>query len=180
MPLTTAQIVRNRLADMPRFGDEVVIGDGTASAFQLRQGAPHSTLLSGTPSAFVQTTGVWGNTAATFDNDLGLVTFSGVISAQSAVKVTYQWAVFSNDMLDYFTGFGGIAEATLAGVNHLLVDYAKRASWGSPDGTTHNDTQALNSLMSMRSALVSEIRGAELGPVGYEAAWSETQSEFGD
>lgn len=178
MPLTTAQIVRNRIADPYRFGDEIVIGDGTASAFQLRQGAPHSTLISATPSAFVQAGGVWSNTGATFDNDLGLATFSGVISAQSAVKVTYLWSVFNDDMIGYFTGFGGIPEAALAGVNHLLVDYAKRGSWAAPDGSTYNDTQALNSLMAIRSALVAEIRGDESGPAGYANAWSETQGDY--
>lgn len=178
MPLTTAQIVRNRIADPYRFGTEVLVGDGTASAFQLKQGAPHSTLISGTPSAFVQAAGVWTSTGATFDPDMGLATFSGVISAGSAVQVNYQWAVFNDDTIAYFTGLGGIPDACLGAVNHLLVDYAKRGSWAAPDGSTYNDTQALNSLMATRSALIAEIRGPEVGPVGYEAAWSETQQDY--
>lgn len=177
MGLTTAQIVRSRINDMPRWENEFQVGDGSASVFKLKQGSPHSTISASTFTAWVPGAG-WTATGGTLEPTAGLFSFSGVISANSAVQFSYYWTVFSEDEMAYFTGLGGVPEACLGAVNHLLVNYAKRASWAAPDGSTHNDTQALASLMQIRSALVAEIRGGELGPQGGVNSWSETQQDY--
>lgn len=179
MPLTIPQIVRSRINDPFRFDTELIIGDGTASLFKLKQGAPFSTISAGSPTAFTAAGGTaWSATGATFDVSLGTVAFSAILSANAAFQVSYVWSIFGEDEMAYFTGLGGIVEATLGAVNHLLVNYARRGSWAAPDGSTYNDTQALNSLMQMRSALVAELRGAELGPAGDNVNWAEQQGNW--
>jgi hypothetical protein len=106
MALTTAQQVRLRIADPWRYAQEVRAGDGTASAFKLAQGAPHSTISAA--SALVATTAGWSASGATFETALGLATFSGVISAQSAWMAAYQWAVFSDEEVGNFITAGGL------------------------------------------------------------------------
>lgn len=179
MPLTTAQIVRSRLNDPIRFDSETLYGDGTASAFKLKQGSPYSTISGGSFTANIAVAAGWSATAHTaFDPTAGLVTFGTAISAQSAIYCVYSWSIFSEDELSYFTGQGGIPQATLMGVNHLLVNYAKRGSWAAPDGTNYNDTQAINALMALRSALIEETQGALLGPDGSTVNWAETQQDY--
>lgn len=177
--LTTAQIVRSRIHDLFRVDNEIVIGDGYSSAFKLKQGQPHSNISGGSFTASIATNAGYSATGySQIDITGGFVSFANVISANSAIRMDYQWAVFSEAEIGYFTGLGGIADAALGAVNHLLSDYARRGSWAAPDGSTYNDTQALNSLMQMRSALIAEIRGAEIGPVGYGWAWSEEQENY--
>jgi hypothetical protein len=179
MTLTIPQIVRSRINDPFRYGTELIIGDGTGSVFQLKQGAPHSTISAGSITAFTAAGGTaWSATGATFDVSAGLVTFSSIPPVNAALQVTYFWSVFSEDEMAYFTGLGGVPEATLGAVNHLLVNYAKRGSWAAPDGSTYNDTQALNSLMALRSALIAEMRGAEVGPVGDSVNWAAEQENY--
>lgn len=179
MALTTAQIVRSRLNDPVRFEAETLYGDGTASAFKLKQGSPYSTISGGSFTANIAVAAGWSATGtAAFDPTAGYVTFGTAISALSALYCVYSWSVFSEDELSYFTAQGGIPQAALMGVNHLLVNYAKRGSWAAPDGTNYNDTQAINALLAIRSGLVSEIRGAELGPDGTTVDWAAEQENY--
>src|SRR3989304_9917241 len=94
MPLTTAQQVRLRISDRWRWAEEYRGGDGTALKFKLGQGAPFSNLSA--LSAFVPVAAGWSATGGTFDTGLGLVEFSGLVSANSAWRAEYQWAVFSD------------------------------------------------------------------------------------
>ena len=174
MPLTTAQQVRLRIQDRLRFGEEVRAGDGLAAGFKLAQGAPFSTLISAT--AFVPVAAGWSATGASFDGDLGLVAFSGVISANSAWRATYQWSVFSEDELGYFTAQGGsVAGAALEAVKALMFDSLKRARWSAPDGTSYDDTAAMNQLQKMYDQLREELREA---PEGGIESWSEQQAYY--
>ena len=173
MPLTTAQQVRTRIADRIRIQEQTFYGDGTASGFKLQQGAPYSTLQSGA-SAFVSTGG-WSGTGSTFDLDMGTVKFSSVIPYLSAFRVEYQWSVFSDDEIAYFTGVGGsVVGASLEAVNALLFDSLKRSRWAAPDGTQYDDTKAQDTLLKMYDIL--KAQAVEENPVaGGIESWSENQ-----
>lgn len=174
MPLTTVQQVRLRIQDRLRFGEEVRAGDGLAAGFKLAQGAPFSTLLSAT--AFVAVAAGWSATGASFDGDLGLANFSGVISANTAWRATYLWSVFSDDEIGYFTAQGGsVAGAALEAVKALMFDSLKRARWSAPDGTSYDDTAAMSQLQKMYDQLWKEVREA---PEGGIESWSEQQAYF--
>lgn len=169
MALTTAQQVRLRIQDVPTVADVTRTFDGSASAFQFE----HRNLISGT--AFVPgSNGLWSATGCSFDAS-GFVTFSAVISANSAWRARYVYSVFSDDEISHFTAVGGgVAGAALEAVNTLLFDSLKRASWAAPDGTTYDDTAALDILWKMHSALSDEKRESETVAMGFES-WSEGQ-----
>ena len=178
MPLTTAQQVRNRSSDPFRWDNEAIVADGMNSTFKLRQGAPYSTLSASSYTAYVSGTGGWSATGATFDPDLGLVSFSAAPSANIVINTTYLWSIFSEDQMALFTAKGGVIDAALEAVKFLFFDYAKRARWSSPDGTSHDDSAALDNLMKTREALLDEIRGREIGPQGYFENSAESQQDF--
>lgn len=178
MALTTAQIVRSRINDPFRYDAEVFMGDGTASAFKLKQGAPFST-ISATATASLATTAGWSATGATIDYAAGRIIFSGVVSANTAIQADYLWSVFSEDEMSYFTATNGdVPSMCLAAVRHLLGNSYKRARWGSPDGSNYDDSQTFQNLIQLRSALVDEIRGEETGPVGDYNSWPEEQQNW--
>ena len=174
MTLTTAQIVRGRLQTPWRRASETRLGDGTASAFQLQQGSPYSTVVSATAS--IVTTAGWSATGCSVDANLGYVTFSGRISANSAIQFDYLWSVFSDDEIGYFTAVGGsVSEAALEGIRWLMGDAAKRNRWGAPDGTTVDDTKTLDNLAKLYDLLDAEDKGA---PEGGYASWSVEQENW--
>ena len=177
MPLATADQVRLRISDRWRWAEEVRMGDGSASGFKLAQGAPFSHLI--TASAHVITAGgTWSATGATIDPSLGLVTFSGVISAQSAWRASYHWAVFSDDEIGQFTAVGGnVAGAALEAVRTLMFDSLRRSKWAAPDGTEYDDTAAQRQLLEMEKRLVEEVTRAD-GAVGGIESWSEQQGYY--
>lgn len=178
MPLTDEQIVRSRINDPFRYDTEVVMGDGLSSAFKLKQGSPFSTISGGSFTASVTAAAGWSATGSTIDTAFGRLVFPTAIAPNNAIQCDYQWSVFSTDEMTYFLTLGGIPQACLGAVNHLLTNYAKRGRWAAPDGSTYDDTMAFNSLMALRSALLDEIRGAELGPLGDSVSWAETQQDF--
>lgn len=175
MALTTAQQVRLRIADNWRYAQEVRAGDGSASAFKLAQGSPHSTV--GVPSAHVATTAGWSATGASFVTALGTVTFSGVISANSAWMAEYQWAVFSDEEVGNFLTAGGstVLGASLEAVRSLMFDGLKRARWMAPDGTQYDDTAALKHLNDMYDRLKEEQDDSDYAPAGGLESWGEQQ-----
>lgn len=179
MPLTTAQQVRNRINDPIRYDTEVIVADGMNSTFKLRQGAPYSTIVSGTPTAYVSAAGGWSATGGvTFDLDLGLASFSSAPAANLAINTTYQWSVFSDDQMAIFTAQGAVPNCALLAVKYLLGDYAKRGRWAAPDGSNYDDTMAFKNLIELRSALIDETRGSEVGPLGYSVNWAESQQDY--
>ena len=172
MPLTLAQQVRLRISDRWRYAAEVRYGDGSGSAFKLAQGAPFSNLNSGA-SAFVATTGGWSATGASIDTALGVITFSAIVSANSAWQTVYQWAVFSEDEIGQFTAVAAnVPGAALEAVRTLMFDGLRRARWHAADGTIYDDTQALQHLREMQDRLEKE---AEDIPDGGLESWSEQQ-----
>src|SRR3990167_3717382 len=141
MPLTTAEQVRLRINDRWRWAEEVRVGDGSASGFKLAQGAPFSNLSALSGFVTLPAPTGWSATGSTVDTGLGLVTFSAVVSANTAWRAQYQWAVFSDSEIEYFTAVGrGVVGAALHAVRSLMFDSLRRASWGAPDGTTYDDT----------------------------------------
>lgn len=171
--LSSAQSLRLRLSDIPRIADLTFYGDGTASSFVL----PHYNLSTG--SAFVPIGGTaWSATGATFDAS-GQVSFAGVISANSAFRTTYVRSVFSDDEIGYFTANGGdFVGAAILGVQTLLVDAGKRASWASPDGTTFSDIGSIDALWKSYSALRQEQQDAAAAQGGAMINWSLVQGDF--
>ena len=177
MALTTAQQVRLRIQDPWRRGSEVQYGDSTASSFQLAQGAPYSTLISATAS--IVNNG-WSATGCTVDNALGYVTFSGIPSANTAVRFDYQWAVFSDDAVDQFlTDGGSVRGAALQAVRTLRFNAPKRARWAAPDGTQYDDTQTMRALKELEDDLKEElVRYGDEGAAGGYESWAASQEEF--
>lgn len=174
MPLSSLDALRLRVSDRYRYAEEIRQGDGTASAFKLAQGAPFSNVISA--SAYVATTAGWTTTGASFDTGLGLLTLSGVVSALSAFRVQYVWSVFSDDEMNYFLGVGpGVAGAALEAVKSLMFDGLRRARWSAPDGTSYDDTAAMNHLRGMYAQLHDEAREA---PDGGIESWSEQQEYY--
>jgi len=174
MALTTAQQVRLRIQDQPRVFDDTYYGDGTGSAFNL----PQTNLTSA--SAFImQSGGVpatgWSATGATFDAS-GFVTFSAVLSADSAFRVRGVHSVFSDDEIGHFTAIGGnINGAALEAVQALMFDGLKRAAWAAPDGSEYDDTRAMGLLNDLYKTLKQE-QGDEAIAAGGFNQWALTQT----
>lgn len=170
----TAQ-VRLRINDRWRYQAEDLLGNGYDSAYKLAQGAPYSTITAG--SATIRLATSHSGTGATFDTALGIVSFSGVISAQSAFRAAYQWAVFSDEEVTQFLSDGGgsVAGASLEAVRTLMFDHLKRARWQAPDGSQYDDTQSRVLLKQMYDMLKAEIDEV---PSGGIQSWSEQQQYF--
>jgi len=138
----------------------------------LAQGAPFSNLNSGA-SALVATTAGWSASGATFNTALGVLTFSAIVSANSAWQAVYEWAVFSEEEIGQFTAVGaGVPGAALEAVRTLMFDGLRRARWHAADGTIYDDTAALKHLADMQDRLEKE---AEDIPAGGIESWSEQQ-----
>lgn len=161
MPLTSAQRVRQRIQDEPRRADAVYRGDGTATQFSL----PHNNITSG--SAFVPAAAGWSATGAAFDTS-GFVTFSNVVSANSAFRLVYVHSVFSDAVIDEYVSAYGQA-AALQCAYDLLFDATKRARWAAGE-TSYDDTEARHVLRDIISALKAELQEGALG-VGEVMGW---------
>lgn len=171
MALTTAQRVRLKIQDQPLLKRVTLVGDGTASAFDL----VHRNVTDG--SAYVPAAGGWSATGATFVNS-GVVGFAGAISAQSAVQVTYVHSTFSNDEIDQFLADGGsIVGAAIEAVQALMFDGLRRQKWAAPDGTEVDDTAAMRLLNDLYKTLKSEEDDEAIVSGGGMTSWSETQAE---
>lgn len=151
MTLTDIQQVRLTTRDFYRLADVTQYGDGSAQSFLLS----HQNVVSG--SAYVPATGGWSATGATF-NSSGAVAFSAAISANSAYRLTYQHATFSDDEISAFIvqGGGDWRGGAVEVCKALLFDGFRRARWSSPDGTSYDDTAALRTIADTYDRLVAE------------------------
>jgi hypothetical protein len=175
MTLTTAQQVRLKIRDIWRRKTETQYGDGLVSSFQLTEGAPYSTIISATAS--VVGTG-WSATGCTFDNALGYVTFSSLISANSAVRFDYLWAVFSEDEIGNFTAVRGTVNgAAVEAIDSLLFDASRRARWAAPDGSQYDDTSTSRLLLDMRDKLIEQEQ-LDIGAQGGYESWAIGQGDW--
>lgn len=169
----SANQVRFRINDRLRFEQETLIGDGLLASFKLKQGAPFSTLTAATAYLLPSQ----ASTGCTFDNDLGRVSFSGAISANSAIQAQYQWSVFSDDEINYMLytaqGGGSIVGVAILCVEVLMFDSLRRAKWAAPDGTQYDDTAAMKQLNDLYKQLHEELREA---PEGGIESWSDNQA----
>lgn len=172
MTLTTAQQVRLKIQDAPIIADETYYGNGTAVTFVL----PHRNITSAT--AYVPAGGTaWSATGATFSPS-GYVTFSGVISANSAFRVNYVHTTFSDDEINHFITAGGTVNgAALQAVEALMFDSLRRARWMAPDGTQYDDTQAQAMLSRMWEQL-QRAAGDEAIAGGSMESWALEQENY--
>lgn len=173
MPLTTAQQLRLKCADVPYLREQTLVGDGYASSFLL----PHRNITTG--SAFVQVGGTaWSATGATF-NASGMVSFATAsIQSASAVRVTYVESVFSDDEIDHFiTAGGSVNKAAMEALHTLFFDASKRARWQSPDGAGYDDVNSIPALYRAYSALQEEEQLAGASDVGFQS-WAENQQDY--
>ena len=161
--------VRLRVQDLPLVADVTQHGDGTANTFALA----HRNAVSAT--AFVPGAGgtSWSATGATVD-PTGFVSFSGVISANSAYRVRYVHSTFSEDEVGQFitAGGGSVPGAALEACRALMFDSLKRASWAAPDGSQYDDTKAQAQLLALHEQLMTEVANAELTDGGF-VSWVE-------
>jgi hypothetical protein len=171
MPLTTAQMVRERIQDIPTLANDTYYGDGLAVTFQL----PHRNLTSA--SAFVQGTNAWASTGATF-NASGYVTFADVISANSAFRVQYVHSVFSDELIDQrVSALGNVLDVSLEFARDLLFDSVKRAKWVAPDSSEWDDTKAIDAV----KAIIADIKAEQEEQAtlhGGFGEWAITQGEL--
>lgn len=172
MTLTTAQQVRLRIQDQALLYNGLMYGDGTANVFYLTQRN-----LTGA-TAYVPAGGTaWAATGATWDT-AGTVTFGGVISANSAFRVTFQHSTFSDDEVSHFIEAGGsVAGAALEAVQALMFDSLKRAKWKAPDGTEFDDTAAMRQLNDLYDRLKVEVDDLADTGAGF-ASWAEGQGNI--
>ncbi|RPJ00024.1 MAG: hypothetical protein EHM39_05520 [Chloroflexi bacterium] len=175
MTLDTAAQVRLRITDFPAVADLTFYGDGRDSAFGLAQGAAaYRNITSG--SAYVLASNIWSATGCTF-NTSGWVTFSGVISANTAFRTRFVHSVFSDEEIGHFTAVGGsVAGAALQAVHALMFDGLKRAKWAAPDGSTYDDTAALAQLKTLYDTLKEELADADVANGGF-VSWAEGQGD---
>lgn len=171
MTLTTAQSVRLKIADLPKLADNTYYGDGLASAFLL----PHPNISSG--SAFVPGTNTWTATGATF-NESGMVSFSSVISANSAFRITYVHSVFSETEISAFIEVGGsVRGASIEALHTLMFDAAKRARWMASDGSQYDDTLAADNLWKAYSAIKEEEYQDGVAAISLQS-WTLNQENY--
>ncbi len=172
MPLTSAQLVRQRIQDLPALYDNAAfIGDGTANSFTL----PHHNLT--TASAYVSVAAGWSATGATFDTVLGEVAFSAPISALSAFRVRYVHTVFAESVIDEYVSAYGVLGAALQCAYDLQFDSLKRAEWRSPAGDEYSDVDAGKFLKDIISAIKDEMQTEAIFGGGFNS-WSETQAGY--
>lgn len=174
MALTTGQRIRLRIQDAPIRADLTLIGDGTASTFL----APHANLTSA--SAFVPGAGnsAWSATGFSYSLN-GEYSFSGVISANSAYRLTYTHSTFSDDEIDQFLadGGGGINGAALEALYALAFDAVKRSQWMAPDGSMYNDQNAQTHIRDMIAIVKKELE-TESTSQGGMISWSVNQGNY--
>ena len=173
MALTDLQKVRVKIADKPIAENLTRYGDGTAQVIQLA----HENVT--TASAYVPLNGTaWSATGCTFDAS-GTLSFSGVISANSAYYVHYIHTVFSDDEISGFLidGGGSIIGAAAEAVEALMFDSLKRARWMASDGTSYDDTSAQSMLSRMYDAFQKQIE-AESTSAGSFGSWSINQGDW--
>lgn len=171
--LSTAQRVRLLIQDPPIREDVTLIGDGTANSFLL----PHANITSA--SAFIPGAGNSSWTATGFTYALnGEYSFSGVISALSAYRMTYTHTTFSDDEIDQFLADGGgVKGAALEAVQALMFDAVKRARWMSSAGESYDDTNAQTHLREMYTKLSAELE-KEAAAQGGMVSWSVNQGSY--
>lgn len=172
MTLTSAQRVRLKIQDQPLRADLVHYGDGIRSDFPL----PHGNITSGTAYVNPGAT-AWSSTGATFDVT-GFISFSSIISANSAFRTVYITTTFSDDEITQFlTDGGSVNGAATEAVTTLMFDSLKRARWTAPDGSSFDDTAAMNQLRALYDMLKKE-QEADIIAGGSVDSWSLTQGDY--
>ena len=171
--LTSAQYTRSKIRDIPTWVDVTRYGDGTAQRFTV---LPHINITAG--SAFVPLgSTAWSATGCTY-NASGYVDFSGVISANSAVRLTYQWSVFSDDEISDFLSIGGsILGAAIEAVQALMFDAVKAAVWAAPDGTSYSNVGAQNHTRQLYEKLQEEQTRDAISD-GSQQSWAINQEWY--
>lgn len=167
--LTSSQKTRLKIADAPRIADLTRYGDGTATVFQTE----HVNLISG--SAFVPLGGTaWSATGVTF-NASGFYSFSNVISALSAYRVTYVHSIFSDAEIDEFISAGGtVIGAAIEAVGSLMFDSLRCARWMASDGSSYDNTSSQAHARSLYDKLLEELEREAVTAGGFQS-WALNQ-----
>ena len=172
MALTTAQRVRQRIADQPVVFDDTYTFDGSASSFNL----PYANITSG--SAFIAgSNGQWSATAATF-NESGFVTFTTAYAKASSFRTRGVQSVFSDAEIGDFTAAGGsVNGALIAALESLMFDAVKRSRWMAPDGSQYDDTKAMDHVRAMYDQLKSAQADDAIAGGGL-SSWAMKQGDY--
>ena len=150
MSLTTAQQVRLKISDPPKYSDQTFEFDGATSSYTL----PHVNIANA--SAYVLNGGAWSATAATF-NASGMVSFATAYASASAFRATYEYSTFSDDEIDHFITVGGdVIGAAIEACESLMFDSLRRLRWRAFDGTEVDDTKAQQMLGKIYDVLKKE------------------------
>ncbi len=179
MSYTQDQELRLGVDDLPKPAEEVLYGDGTGTAFQLAHYPLVSATPASAPSAYFYVTSAWSATGASFSYPFGRVSFPGIVSANSAVRIVYHWAIFSDEEICYFTGkhAGDLVSQKLLVVETLLMNAWKRHNWSAAGGQSVSEANVFDQLMKMRAMLQTKLT-TELGPEGSLISWSEEQENY--
>lgn len=171
MALSDLQTLRLKISDTPSIETYEDVGDGQRSAFVL----PDRVIYSG--SALVHDAqGRYTATGATLES--GMLTFSGVISANSAFMAQYVTVTFSDDEVQQFLDDGGsVIGGAIEAVQSLLFDTVKRVRWMAPDGTQYDDTQAKEKLAALLDKF-NEQQEREAFSSGGIVGWGENQGGY--
>lgn len=149
MALSSAEQVRLAVADHLRYADYSFTANGASYRYPLQHGNDY--YVSG-GEAYI--TGALTNfAAATFQS--GHVTFPNTnVSAGSAVRLSYYYAVFSPDDIEYFLGNAGtITDAAVSAAQVLMFDSLKLAAWGAADGMRYDQTKAQDQIRAIYDRL---------------------------
>ena len=162
--------VRLTIFDQPKATAAALLGVGSGlTVYDL----PHRNMTSGT--AYVVAAGAYTATGATL-NPSGWVQFSGQVSAGTPMLIRYVYSTFSDTEIQQFLDTGGsVVGAALEAVRSLMFDGLRRARWTSPDGSSYDDTAAMNLLSQLYDRLLEAQTVEDLTDVGGFQAWSENQ-----
>lgn len=172
MTLTTAQRLRLKISDAPHYADETRYGDGTAQVFVL----PYVNITAA--SAYVPIGGTaWSATGCAF-NPSGTVSFSGVISANSAWRYSLRYSVFSDDEIDDFLTIGGtVLGGALEALGSMMFDATRAAAWEAADGSSFDNRSAQQHLRELYDKLQQEQQ-QEATTAGGQSSWSVNQGDY--
>lgn len=173
--------LRLRINDKPRRRVSTLLGDGTATTYEL--GTQPGGIVTGGgagygPSAYVPLGNTaWTATGATFTYSDGTVAFSAPISANTAFQAVWYDAAFSDAEIDYVTAnYGSLNQQHMEVCNMLMMDAYKRAAWAG-GGVNYDDSKTFANLAQTRGILFTALT-LEQGPQGGFESWSDSQENY--
>jgi hypothetical protein len=120
MAVTDLSRLRTQIADRPRLGlnEGLGLGDGVLVHFRVI-GTP---VLAGSFYLYVNGTLQVEGVAYVLDYDLGLVTFTAAPAIGATVVATYQWATFTDEVLEDLLLTRSVEGAAARAISWILAD----------------------------------------------------------